>query len=233
MRPRNYLVKPTLGHVFWLAVLVLTLNGVRIHRPALKAALLPTTIAAYTVILQDYALRDGLRIPTGRFIYAVRSDGSRVVEVTGRQRLIDFASGKRQTVIESSRRKTTTFDPDLAKGAPWLPDPGNHCSIQGLDTQRVAGEEVVNGYRTVKVTNGPTTQWYALDYGCALLKDRADWEDGQASEKILVALIVGEPSPVLFEDPAGYEEVPPSQAAPGVPAMETMDDYYYSHRPED
>jgi hypothetical protein len=70
-----------------------------------------------------------------------------------------------------------------------------------------------------------------VDYGCALIKDRADWEDGQASEKILVALIAGEPSPVLFEDPAGFEEVPPSQLFLGASDILTMDAYYYTHRP--
>lgn len=233
MRPRNFLVKLTIGRIFWLAVLVLTLNGVRIYKSELKAVLLPNQTTAYTVILQDYALQDDLRVPTGRFIYAVRSDGSRVIEATGRQRILDFASGKRQTVIESGHRKTTMFDPDVVKGTPWLPDPRNNCSIQGLESQRVVGEEVVDGFRTVKVTNGPTTQWHALDYGCALVKDRADWGNGQASEKILVVLIAGEPSPVLFEDPAGFEEVPPSQLSPGVPGKETLDAYYYNHRPED
>jgi hypothetical protein len=231
MWARNFPVKPTLEHVFWVVVLVLTVNGLRIYKPALKAAFLPTRIAPYTVILQDYRLQADLRTPGEKFIYAVRSDGSRVIEVVGRQRLLDFASGKTQAVIESSRRKTTTFDADLAQDTPWLPDPSKQCAIPGLDTQSVLGQEVVNGYRTVKVSNGPTTQWYALDYGCALIKDRADWLDGQASEKILVALIAGEPSPLLFEDPAGYREVPPSQAAPSVPAMQAMDAYYYNHRP--
>jgi hypothetical protein len=234
LRLRSFLVNPTVGHIsFWLAVLVLTANGVRISRVKLKAALLPTRIILHTVILQDYTFQDGLRVPAGRFVYAVRSDGSRVIEATGSQRILDFASGKRQTVIENRRLKTTTFDPDMAKGMPWLPDPNKNCNIPGPDSQHVAGTEMVDGYRTIRVNNGPTTQWLSLDYGCALIRDRADWGNGQGSEKILIALIAGEPSPVLFEDPAGYEEVPPSQRAPGIPGIETSDAYCYTHRPQD
>ena len=35
------------------------------------------------------------------------------------------------------------------------------------------------------------TRWLALDYGCAPLREKAEWNDGQASEKRLVSLAPG------------------------------------------
>jgi len=116
-----------------------------------------------------------------------------------------------------------------------LRDPGNNCLISGFP-ETPDGEEVIAGYRAVKLTSGVTAQWFALDYGCALIKDRAEWPDGQMSEKRLVALIPGEPAPSMFDDPAGFQEVPPSRwLSPGVSinAQDGSDAYYESHRPPD
>jgi len=130
----------------------------------------------------------------------------------------------------ATKRTSTTFDP-TKKPTQWLPDPRNNCLVQGSEAQQFVGEEVVNGYRTAKLTAGPMTQWVALDYGCAAVKDRADWGNGESSEKRMVSLSLGEPSPSLFDDPAGFEEVPPSQLFPHS-NLDTLDEYYYSHRPQ-
>jgi len=131
--------------------------------------------------------------------------------------------------------KTTTFDPARNLLAWGLRDPGNSCLISGFPDEKPGGEDVIEGYRAVKLTSGPTTQWFALDYGCAPIKDRAEWPDGQMSEKRLVALIPGEPAPSMFDDPAGFQEVPPSRwLLPSDANISAQEDAYYeSHRPPD
>jgi hypothetical protein len=133
--------------------------------------------------------------------------------------------------MEIQRRKSTTLDIDRYKPERWLQDARNNCIAPGAESGwAVVGEEVVGGYRAVKVTSGQITQWLALDYGCALIKDRADWGDGQSSEKRLVSLFSGEPSAGLFDDPGDFEEVPNSKLFPG-PNASDRDVYYNSHRP--
>src|ERR1700732_2291358 len=110
-----------------------------------------------------------------------------------------YSSGKKAYIMELKHQKSTTFDPGRSS-VNSLADPNNNCSVSGSDLkQQVVGEEVINGYRTVEITSGPITQWLALDYGCAVVKDRAEWGDGQVSEKKLIALIPGEPSASLFD----------------------------------
>jgi hypothetical protein len=73
------------------------------------------------------------------------------------------------------------------------------------------GEETIAGYRTAKIVAGIITSWYALDYGCALVKSRWEFSATEVSEKELVALVAGEPDPSLFDVPAHYREVLPSE----------------------
>jgi hypothetical protein len=73
------------------------------------------------------------------------------------------------------------------------------------------GEEIIAGYRTAKIADGIFTSWHALDYGCAPVKQRADFSATEVSEKELVALVAGEPDAALFDVPAHYREVPPSE----------------------
>jgi hypothetical protein len=196
---------------------------------------------AYTVVLQEYLTQaDGSVEPTMRETIAVRGDGSKVMVMDSGtndpkkafwERIISFSSGKQVYVFEKTRRTSTTFDPTRTSTR-WLPDPHNNCLIQGTHAQQFVGEEIVDGYRTAKLTGGPTTQWVALDYGCAPVKGQANWENGESSEKRLLSLIVGEPTPSLFDDPAGFEEVPPSQLFPDSKS-DIQDKYYYSHRPSE
>jgi hypothetical protein len=241
MRALSVYHKRTVRFIFWAAVIGLVANAARLHQPVLKAALLPTAIVPYTVVLQDFAVKpDGTTVPTLKLTVAVRSDGSRAMEATSSdpaspfsQTTLDFASGKKMYILRHLRLKSTTFD--SAKGVPahWLPDPRNSCLLSGPSYQdQLAGEEVVGAYRTVKLTDGFTTRWLALDYGCALVKDRAEWPDGHKSEKKLLALIPGEPGASMFDDPAGFQEVPPSRFLP-VQYVNTADAYYQSHRPAD
>ena len=73
------------------------------------------------------------------------------------------------------------------------------------------GEETIGGYQTVKIGSGIVTEWRALDYGCALVKDRWDFSPTEFTEKELVALVGGEPDAALFDVPVKYREVPPSE----------------------
>jgi hypothetical protein len=137
-------------------------------------------------------------------------------------------------VMQHQQLKTTTFDPAKNLAGHWLRDSGNNCLISGLPPPRKPdGEDVINGYRAVKLNYGSTPHWFALDYGCALIKDRAEWPDGQMSEKRLVAFMPGEPSPSLFDDPAGFQEVRPSPLFSDRPNATIEDAYYASHWPTD
>ena len=240
MRALGILNSRTMRFIFWAAVIALAVNAIRIQQRVLKAELLPAKVVPYTVVLQDFALqRDGTAVPNFKLTEAIRGDGSRAMEMTSSnparpssERILDFSSGKRMYIFSPRQLKTTTFDPARILAAQWLRDSGNNCLISGF-RQKPDGEEVIEGYRAVKLTYGSTTQWLALDYGCALIKDRAEWPDGQMSEKRLVALMPGEPAPSLFDDPAGFQEVPPSRWLPPGRNRSAEDAYYESHRPPD
>jgi hypothetical protein len=73
------------------------------------------------------------------------------------------------------------------------------------------GEERIAGYRAAKITNGTITSWHALDYGCALVRQRWEFGGPEVSEKELVSLVPGEPDPDLFAVAPHYREVPPSE----------------------
>lgn len=239
MRIWNPFNRQSVGYIFGALVMALAVNAFRIHLPALKAAVLPAKVVPYTVALQEFALQsDGTALPTYKLTQAIRGDGSRASECTGNpgspssERILDFSSGKRMYIWEPQQLKTTTFDPAKNVAAQWLRDSGNNCLVSGFQ-ETPDGEEVIDGYRAVKLTRGSGAHWFALDYGCALIKSRYEWPDGQKSEKRLVALIPGEPAPSMFHDPAGFQEVPPSRWLPSGANIGGADAYYESHRPPD
>jgi hypothetical protein len=240
MRTWNPFNRRVVAYIFWALVIALAVNAFRINQPTLKAALLPARVVPYTAVLQEFQLQqDGTAVPSFKYTQAIRGDGSRAMEITSSspaspssERILDFSSGKETYIFHPQQLKSTTFDPAKYRAANWLRDAGNSCLISGFP-EKPDGEEVVEGYRTVKLTYESTTQWLALDYGCAPVKGRAEWPDGQMSEKRLVVLIAGEPSPSLFDDPAGFQEVPPSGWLPPVARRSGVDAYYESHRPPD
>ena len=100
----------------------------------------------------------------------------------------------------------------------WVLDPKSLCSktITGTAQEKIAGpvREQVGDYRAVKVAlDEATTVWYALDHGCALVKQRMDFGTKGSSELKLVKLLVGEPDAALFSIEE-YDEVPPSKLRP-------------------
>lgn len=227
MRDFNISKSRVIRWTFWLVTVGLALNILRVQEPNVFAALMrPQSIVGsprpvpYTAILQDYFVNsDGSVVPKSRMTWAVRGDGSRVIEATNptasgatfSERILNFASGKKMYIMGGDKQETTTFSKSGRGPSAWLPDPRDRCLIQGVDSEQFVGEENVDGYRTAKITDGPVTSWFALDFGCAIIKERADWGGGQVSETKLLALIPGEPSPALFEEPANLREVPFSQ----------------------
>lgn len=170
-------------------------------------------------------LRESVRGPDGtttqgtEYTYAVRSDGSRMMRFRGKglQRIIYLASGFQvdtndQTNTKSSIRKQN-YKPLASQR-----DPSSMCvnSLAGTPitfppSDTFVGEETIAGYRTAKIAAGIITSWYALDYGCATVKERWQFSATEVSEKELVALVAGQPDPSLFDVPAHYREVPPSE----------------------
>ena len=246
MRTRNAFNRRVVALIFLALVIALTVNAFRIYEPTLKAGLLPAKAVPHTVVLQEFWVqRDGTAVPSVKYTYAIRGDGSRASETVSSnpaspssERILDFSSGKQMYIFSPQQLKTTTFDPARNRAANWLRDSGSNCLFPGLTpSEKPEGEDVIEGYRAVKLSyHGFMTQWFALDYGCAVIKDRAEWPDGQMSEKRLVALIPGEPAPSMFDDPAGFQEVPPSRWLPpdvSINARDGFDAYYESHRPPD
>ncbi len=106
------------------------------------------------------------------------------------------------------------------------------------------GEEMVSGYRAVKVRapSQGATWWFAPDYGCAEVKSVFSFPDGQSTEKELVSLVPGEPSPDLYAVPANYREMsysanallsePPGKSVNPSCArkLAQMDASYFAHR---
>jgi hypothetical protein len=134
----------------------------------------------------------------------------------GSQRTLYFSSGFQVDTNDGTNAKTSMRRPN-ENPASWQRDPDSKClnSLAGKPMtstpETFLGEETIEGYRTAKIANGGTTSWHALDYGCALVKDRWDFSATEVSEKKLVALVAGEPDANLFDVPTHYREVPPSE----------------------
>lgn len=162
---------------------------------------------------------DGTTTPGLEFTNAVRSDGSMLMRSRGKgsQRLIYLASGFQVDTNDQSNTKSSIRRLNQ-NPATWQRDPSSMCvnSLAGTPmtfppSDTFLGEEIIAGYRSAKIASGIITSWYALDYGCALVMQRWEFSATEVSEKELVALVAGEPDPSLFEIPAHYREVPPSE----------------------
>jgi len=75
-----------------------------------------------------------------------------------------------------------------------------------------------------------------------MVKLRMDWGSQGVTEQNLVSLVLGEPDAALFNVPADFREVPPSELLLGDKKLETLppgdvenlrkgDQNYYEHRP--
>ncbi|HWQ33134.1 MAG TPA: hypothetical protein VNQ79_09780 [Blastocatellia bacterium] len=248
-----------------LAIAGLSIIGGRvIHSRLLAKQARVSGPIPYTVILRETSYgADGTATVTSETTEAIRSDGSRLFSRTplhnpaeGVVRDLTLASGVEVIVNDLANLKSTVA-PGFLKNrrlADMHRDPGSNCInsfdgkpyLAGPVKEVVEGEEIVAGYRTVRISSGAVTSWLALDYGCACVKDRIDFgKDKGYSEHNLVALYPGEPNAALFAVPEHVREVPPSErimanwkgdCGPDCSErrnqqLRRMDDDYYRNRP--
>lgn len=237
---------------FWLVLVVaiLAANAVRLAIPQARAQ--AVSIVPYTVVLAETITSpSGRRSPGPPQTWAARSDGAIAMIhdlPSYGSRQIHFPDGLRVLInsvghVKSSTRRSTAYSSAR--------DPQTNC------TTRMTGEalddgngravvERVAGYRAARIQNGATTTlWFALDYGCALIKQRMDFGTDGFSELELMSLTPGEPNPGLFDVPVDYAEGPPSSFPAARPSsrcigdcetsrrahFERLDREYYAHRP--
>ena len=174
----------------------------------------------YTVTLREIVhAPDGTTRVTGEITFAVRTDGSTAFKGSHGRNLY-FSSGLAVGTNDTEHTKTSMNVPSQMSGS-LNRDPNSNC-LNALDGQPITsppetfiGEEIISGYRTAKIADGIITSWHALDYGCALVKDRWEFGPTEVSEKELVAISAGEPNPDLFNVPLDYREAPPSETLLG------------------
>lgn len=189
-------------------------EAVRVRKP----------IAYTTTLRETLHLPDGTTEQGAEYTFSVRSDGSNLLRSMANgsqrsQRQLNFASGLQVDTNDETLAKSSIYK-GRENPANWQRDPGSGCinSLAGkpmTETEVLLNEETIAGYQAAKITTGTRTSWYALDYGCALVKERWDFSAIEVSEKELVALVAGEPDPGLFEVGAHYREVPPSERIMG------------------
>jgi hypothetical protein len=210
--------------VFMLGIIALSAQAGRMLHLRIKAQTDARAARVGRPIPYTVTLRETVHGPTGtitpgpEYTFAIRSDGSALMRTVGKgsQRTLYFSSGFQVDTNELTNTKSSMRRPNESP-ASWQRAPDSQClnSLAGKPMtstpETFLGEETIEGYRTAKIANGVTTSWHALDYGCALVKDRWDFSATEFSEKKLVALVAGEPDANLFDVPARYREVPPSE----------------------
>lgn len=243
--------------VFVLIVILFVADTARLIYPLFRAQEVRVGgPVSYTVMLKEtFHHPNGTTTVTKESVWAIRSDGSAVRRIAQKEpkqtseRTVQFASGEEIAINELTSIKSTTIEKGI-NPALWQRDPSSRCinSFAGKPMtslqEIIQGEEMINGYRTVKITANNITSWYSLDYGCAPVKDRADWGGNQGfSEHNLVALIPGEPDATLFQVPEQAREASPSErllsseknpekCGPKCKELlQKFDARYYTHRP--
>ena len=200
----------------YLVAATLAINAVWLAATPAKVQVGPES--AFTTVLQETVTGpSGTARKGSTQLRAVRSDGSTVLKLGSAEtgsRLIWFSSGIEVMTNDRLRLKSTMRKPD---GAPHR-DSGGGCMEPHVLNEKLLAKETIAGYQTAKVSvvhghganQRAETIWYALDHGCATIKSRMDFGNGEASEWRLLLLTPGEPANSLFEVPADYREVPTS-----------------------
>jgi hypothetical protein len=189
--------------IYWLSIAGLA-GGVLYNTEKVRAQ----TYLPCTVTLQAGGMT---------YVFATRSDGATAfvhhssslpAEYRDYEtRVVHLAlSRERVQIAEGRKLKSTTVL--SATAWPFPRSAVRSCTV--ANSESAAGIETISGYRTSRVSQRGRTSWYALDYGCALVKEIFQFQGGEVSEKVLVSLEPGEPAAVLFEAPSSYSEVPPS-----------------------
>jgi len=208
------------------AVIVLAAQAGRLlhlqikNRSNVQAARVRKPIPYTTTLRETVHGPDGTTTQGPEYTYSVRSDGSTLLRWVnkGTQRILNYSSGLQVDTNDETLTKSSINRPNESP-AERQRDPDSKClnSMAGKpmtsppDEVFLGEEETIAGYRTAKITNGSITSWHALDYGCALVKERWEFSGTEVSEKELVALVAGEPDSGLFDVAAHYREVPPSE----------------------
>jgi hypothetical protein len=130
------------------------------------------------------------------------------------QRRIYFANGDYVLTNEILGRKSTY--PQKYSAVPGKRDPASSCNNSEIDATNgwsIEGTDNVGGFRTVRMASTNSGRswkiWYALDVGCAVVQSRYE-QDNAVTVQNLTSLAPGEPDPSLFQLPAAFQEVPPS-----------------------
>jgi len=235
--------------IFWLITAVLAVNLGRLaYQGWVPRKVQAASGRPYTVLRTEsgFDKRGTLRY-TNNYVEALRADGSNMWSATTslvQQRTINFANGD-QVLTNELIRKMSTYPKNFA-AVPVRRDPEASClSESAIKTGWIAdGTETIGGYRAarqvLKASNRTLIAWHALDVGCALLQQRLEHQDGITVQN-LASLILGEPSPALFNVSPDFQEVPPSglyeplckggscKSLPE-PVKQRLDDNYYQVR---
>ena len=225
---------------FLPALLVLLAACVLFRRPGYVQRVLARSVTATpcTIHLTEKATGKDGRTVVKHFTRAIRSDGTEVTIETGtwthEQTREPIPYTRRQLILNSGVRVFLYDDFQLKSTAKFAggnfaqwqlnrADSGTDCLgtfggrkvLAGDLTARILGREQLNGLRTVKVEmpkqmHPDLKVWYALDYGCELVGQRAVFPDS-VDEKFVDRVLPGEPDPALFTIPGNYREVPPSE----------------------
>jgi hypothetical protein len=207
-------VKKIAQFVFFAVVLALAINAVRRLVPPAHAQ--TTRFVPYTVVLTETTVDGkGNAHHGGTLVQAMRSDGSMTKDLNtpSHEREVHLITGEIVHTNDVHKRMSTEYSSVPASA--FIRSPASMCAknIDGgnwtNDPLTVSGETTVSGYRAVGVTRRNITQWYALDYGCALVGQKTDFKEGGSSRWKLLSLTPGEPNPNQF-DLANYAEVRPS-----------------------
>lgn len=209
----------------YVAAFVLAANAVWLALPGLKAQFGSEQTTPYTVVLRELVTApSGTSRVMAIQTRAARSDGSWLFMLGPAEkggRVIQFSSGEKVQVNDATRRRSTTSHSLLqvlrAHRSPRASCMANLLGEPFAHDETLGGEEFIAGYRAIRITSrSGSTSWYALDHGCAPIKQRRDFGQGESSEWDLVALAPGEPDPALFAIPADYAEGPVDAARAGV-----------------
>jgi hypothetical protein len=205
-----------------LMAVALTVQVVRLVVPKVRAHAQSGGVSAYTVVLRESIVgADGVAHQGSLNTRALRSDGSSMTALgtisPGQKgsRIIELASGVRIQTDEWQQRKSTMVKPfDLTSR---MQDPKSNCTamLSGapLSSRPVslAGTENVGEFRAAKIViDSTSTNWFALDYGCAPIKTYMNFGSQGSSGYSLVSFKPGEPDSALFSVAANYVEGPPS-----------------------
>jgi len=204
--------------------------------PSHAGSALHVPYVPYTVLRTESGFDNtGTLKYTNHYIEAERSDGStmwRFASDLVQQRKLDFANGDHVRTNEVAGRKSTY--PKRFSGRPVQRTPQASC-ITDADRKSgwtLGGEDTVDGHRAIRIVyrsgRRAMTTWRALDAACAVLQLHFEHETGR-TEQNLSALILAEPDAALFQVPASFQEVPPSElqdacSDAGIPCASTIPD---------